>query len=236
MTIKRLFFVVFAGLLALAPCFARNYDADIIVVGSGLGGHAATYSALENGATVIWVEKNPVLGGSTAIATGTFPAAGTTMQKERGIEDSNELFIQDLNRIGHNKADQNILRAFVEKATSVWEWFVKGGFQVDTKRGPFIDPVHSAYSVLEPMFQPEQIRVCKPTSSRQNGGPSNPVTDPPQYKSRIGCGGKGSGQRSLGRIRSGYPKYCGAKAVILATAAMAVIRDMIKRILPRFRK
>ncbi|MCE1157598.1 MAG: FAD-dependent oxidoreductase [Spirochaetia bacterium] len=234
MTIKRLFFVVFAGLLALAPCFARNYDADIIVVGSGLGGHAATYSALENGATVIWVEKNPVLGGSTAIATGTFPAAGTTMQKERGIEDSNELFIQDLNRIGHNKADQNILRAFVEKATSVWEWFVKGGFQVDTKRGPFIDPVHSAYSV-------PRTYVPSPNKSSMYTDFLYAKMEPFKSKLTIRLNTKAESLVvEKGRV-SGVlvvsdqgTEVLRAKAVILATGGYGSNRDMIKRYSPKY--
>ncbi len=146
-TLLTVFCLLFGTAIVSAQGTSGFYTADVIVVGSGLAGHAATYAALEAGASVLWIEKNPVRGGSTAIATGTYAAAGTTLQQEKGIKDSQQNFIDDINRIGKGKANQSILQVFVEKAAAVWEWFVHAGLPVDTKRSPFIDPAHSPYSV-----------------------------------------------------------------------------------------
>lgn len=127
-------------------CSKKEKQAEVIVVGSGLSGHAAAYSALEAGAKVLWIEKQEKLGGSSLIATGTFSAAGTELQKAKGIKDSVELFIEDLNRIGKGKADQDLLMLYAEKADDVWEWFIEKGL-VPSEKSPFIDPVHSPYSI-----------------------------------------------------------------------------------------
>jgi fumarate reductase flavoprotein subunit len=127
-------------------CSKEEKQAEVIVVGSGLSGHAAAYSALENGAKVLWIEKQEKLGGSALIATGTFSAAGTEIQKVKGIEDSVELFIEDLNRIGKGKADQELLKLYAETADDVWAWFIENGL-IPSEKSPFIDPVHSPYSI-----------------------------------------------------------------------------------------
>lgn len=142
-----IFIACLAAVFLPLSCVSESDLPDqVIVVGSGLAGHAAVYGALERGATVIWIEKNKELGGSAAIATGTFSAAGTELQKAKGIVDSVELFKQDLNRIGKGKADQELLGLYASKAAEVWEWFVAHGLQ-PSPQSPFIDPVHSPYSI-----------------------------------------------------------------------------------------
>ncbi len=234
MALRRLLLAALVGTLLVLPCVAEGYDADVIVIGSGLAGHAATYSSLENGAKVLWIEKNPVLGGSTAIATGTYPAVGTELQKERGIQDSNELFIQDLNRIGHNKADQNILRSLVEKVAGVWEWFVKAGLPVDTKRGPFFDPSHSAYSAA-------RTYVPSPNKSSQYTDILLAKMQPHKDKLTVLLNTKA--EKLLvenGRVSGvltisdkGTVVYK-AKAIILATGGYGSSREIINRYSPKY--
>lgn len=210
------------------------YSADIVVIGSGLAGHAATYAALESGARVIWVEKNSVLGGSTAIATGTFAAAGTELQKERGIQDSEQKFIDDINRIGKGKADQSILKAFVQKATAVWEWFVKAGLPVDTKRGPFIDPAHSPYSVP---------RTYVPAPNKSSQYTDLLYRQMQQYRDRLQILLSTKAERLMvenGRvsgviaISSEGTLTIKAKAVILATGGYGSNREMIREYSPKY--
>jgi len=234
MTLRKLLFIALSCMLLAAPCMAETFDADVIVIGSGLGGHAAVYSALESGGKVLWIEKNPVLGGSTAIATGTFPAVGTQLQKEKGIEDSNELFIQDINRIGHNKADQNILRFFVEKAAGVWEWFVNAGLPVDTKRGPFFDPSHSSYSAA---------RTYVPTPNKSSMYTGVLYNKMQAYKDNLTIllgtkaekliveNGRISGVLTISD--SGTVVYK-AKAVILATGGYGSNREIIAKYSPKY--
>lgn len=73
----------------------EDVTTDVVVVGSGGAGFSAAIEAKNQGAKVILIEKNAVVGGNTSYATGGLNAAETSVQKEKGIEDSVELFIED---------------------------------------------------------------------------------------------------------------------------------------------
>ena len=220
---------------ALVPsCVGDMKDADqVLVIGSGLAGHAAVYGALERGATVLWIEKNDALGGSAAIATGTFSAAGTELQKAKGIVDSVELFKQDLNRIGKGKADQELLSLYATKAAETWEWFVAHGLK-PSPQSPFIDPVHSPYSIPR-TYSPAKnsaMEYCKvlqeamkPFESKLTTLKSTAVTELIAYKGRV-VGVKAKGP-------DGAKDYYG-KAVILATGGFGSNFEAIAARLPKY--
>ena len=54
---------------------------DIVVVGSGGAGMAATVGAVDQGAKVLLLEKMPVAGGNTCFAEGGMNACCTRFQK-----------------------------------------------------------------------------------------------------------------------------------------------------------
>ncbi|NJC32885.1 fumarate reductase flavoprotein subunit [Sphingomonas jejuensis] len=62
-------------------------DYDVVVVGSGAAGLSAAATASDAGARVLVVEAAPRTGGSTALSGGVFYAAGTSVQRERDIDD-----------------------------------------------------------------------------------------------------------------------------------------------------
>ncbi len=71
----------------------RTIDADVVVFGSGLAGLSAAVEAADCGAKVVLVEKQGIVGGSSAISGGKLIAADTRMQRAQGIYDSpQELF------------------------------------------------------------------------------------------------------------------------------------------------
>jgi NADPH-dependent 2,4-dienoyl-CoA reductase/sulfur reductase-like enzyme len=61
---------------------------DVLVVGSGPGGLAAADRALELGASVRVLEAGGELGGNAAFSTGYLAFAGTSLEREHGINDS----------------------------------------------------------------------------------------------------------------------------------------------------
>jgi flavocytochrome c len=210
-----------------------NLPDQVIVVGSGLAGHAAAYGALERGATVVWIEKNKDLGGSSAIATGTFSAAGTELQKAKGIADSVDLFKQDLNRIGKGKADQELLGLYATKAAEVWEWFVAHGLQ-PSAQSPMIDPVHSPYSVARTYTPAKNSAMeynkilqaeMKKYGAKLTVLTSTAVTELIVYKGRV-VGVKASGP-------DGNKDYYG-KAVILASGGFGSNFDAIAKRMPKY--
>jgi fumarate reductase flavoprotein subunit len=72
------------------PAATEDIHADIVVVGGGLAGLSAAIKARENGANVILVEKLAMTGGSSMRSGGGLGATASSVQKEYGIEDSNE--------------------------------------------------------------------------------------------------------------------------------------------------
>jgi flavocytochrome c len=66
-----------------------------IVVGGGLAGMSAANTVLENGGKVVLLDKSSFCGGNSTKATSGINGAATRTQKNKGIEDSSELFIKD---------------------------------------------------------------------------------------------------------------------------------------------
>lgn len=69
---------------------------DVVVVGYGFAGMNASLQAAKDGAHVVLLEKTEQRGGSMRLAGGTLSGAGTKMQAEAGIEDSPELFYEEI--------------------------------------------------------------------------------------------------------------------------------------------
>jgi fumarate reductase flavoprotein subunit len=99
-------------------------DVDILVVGAGACGLAAAIAAHDSGADVAIIEKLDRPGGNSALSTGSVPAAGTRFQREAGIDDSTEQFVEDLIRKGGPTDCPDLLRRLVETSAETVEWLV----------------------------------------------------------------------------------------------------------------
>lgn len=95
---------------------------DIVVIGSGLAGLAAAIEAREAGASVIVLEKMAVTGGNTRISDGGLAAPGNFLQKRMGIEDSPELFREDMLKAGMGLNHPELVAIVAEKAAAVIDW------------------------------------------------------------------------------------------------------------------
>ncbi len=100
-----------------------NTEADVIVLGAGGAGMAAAITAKENGASVLVLEKMPMVGGGNTLISGAEMAApGNWLQEKEGIEDSVDLFYEDIMKGGDNIADPEVVRVLAENALSAAEW------------------------------------------------------------------------------------------------------------------
>lgn len=120
----------------------ENFDhtVDVVVVGGGGAGLAAAVSAAENGAQVLVLEKNPHLGGTTAIAIGSFTAAGTSLQKASHIADDPVAHDEDMGKFAPHWESANcpsIRQRFAHEAAKTFEWLVGLGLEF---HGPNPEP------------------------------------------------------------------------------------------------
>lgn len=66
----------------------RQYDCDVLVVGSGASGMSAAITAATAGLKVLIVEKEPRFGGSTARSGGWLWIPGTSLAKAQGMHET----------------------------------------------------------------------------------------------------------------------------------------------------
>ncbi len=104
-------------------------DYDVIVVGAGGAGLAAAHMAAQTGARVLMVEAGDKAGGSTALSGGVFYAAGTSLQRRAGIEDTPEALYRYYLHINQYKLDPALVRRLCHDATPAFDWLV--GLGVD---------------------------------------------------------------------------------------------------------
>ena len=90
---------------------AQNTMADVVVIGTGGAGYSAAITAHDLGAKVVMLEKMPITGGNTQIASGGMNAAGTRYQAEQGIKDSWQLMFDDTMKGGHMMGDPALVDA-----------------------------------------------------------------------------------------------------------------------------
>ena len=97
---------------------------DIVVVGAGGAGLSAAVAAAETDGSlkIIVLEKQGIIGGNTNYSTGGINAAETDIQKGLGIEDSKELFYDDIMRGGRQENIPSLVRNLVEYAPATISW------------------------------------------------------------------------------------------------------------------
>ena len=100
-------------------------ETDIVVIGSGLAGLAATIEAKNAGCSVIVLEKMKGYGGNSSISDGVMAAAGTAMQAEAGIEDSAQLMYADMLKAGLGLNHPELVRTLTEKSAETFQWTVE---------------------------------------------------------------------------------------------------------------
>ena len=95
---------------------------DIVIIGAGGAGMTAAINATQAGKDVILVEMMPYAGGNTTKATGGMNAAETHYQKEQGIEDTVEQFIEDTMKGGHDINDRDLVTVMAENSAAGIDW------------------------------------------------------------------------------------------------------------------
>lgn len=120
-----------------------NYD--LIIVGAGSAGMTAGIFSVKHGAKVLILDASPSAGGTLKVATGQMSAAGTRLQKERGIHDTPLAHYADVMRISRNTARPAFVRLAVENAADTFDWLMDNGYE-PLPEHPVLGDTHEPYS------------------------------------------------------------------------------------------
>lgn len=100
---------------------------DVVIIGAGGAGLCAAVEAADNGSQVIVLEKQGIIGGNTNYSTGGINASETSVQRNLGINDSNQLFYDDTMNGGHGINYPDLVKSFVEHSASTIDWLISLG-------------------------------------------------------------------------------------------------------------
>ncbi len=103
-------------------------ETDVVVVGLGCAGAAATLEATSAGADVVALERASGGGGTSANSGGViYLGGGTAVQRECGFDDSPEEMFKYLMAASGPVPDEGKIRRFCEDSVAHYEWFVRHG-------------------------------------------------------------------------------------------------------------
>jgi fumarate reductase flavoprotein subunit len=115
---------------------AESIATDMIVIGAGGCGLMAALVAAKKGAQVLLVEKTDKPGGGTAFSSKGIRAAGSRRQREANIEDSPELYAQDILRRNSNESDVALTRHLTKTSGRVAD-FLADAAGIEFELGEF---------------------------------------------------------------------------------------------------
>ena len=131
-----------ADAFALDAHVAPEAVRDVIVIGAGGAGLAAAIEAAEAGASVLILEKMPVIGGNTLLADA-FNAVDPEAQGKIGVEDSVEHHYLQMMESGEYRADPELAKLVAYGAPDTLQWLKDHGVE-------FSSEVYQVYSSLWP--------------------------------------------------------------------------------------
>lgn len=108
-----------------------DYEADVIAIGGGGAGLAAGIEAADQGLSIIILESQAVTGGNSIRCNGGMTFAGSPLQAELGIEDSEEDLYNDLiNWFGTDYDDRYVrLVCHLQSGDTMYNWLLSQGIE-----------------------------------------------------------------------------------------------------------
>ncbi|WP_239455606.1 FAD-dependent oxidoreductase [Nocardioides gilvus] len=210
---------------------SREHDFDVVVVGAGTAGLPCAIHAAQGGAKVLLLDKDPKIGGTLHVTGGHMAAAGTRRQAERGIEDSAELHLADIQRITQGTAREDLVTVVAQNAAATIEWLQDRDFPFAPET-PRIVYGHEPYeiartyygkdegvSILE-VFQAELDRTV--AEHDLTVWTASPVTEILQDSEGVATG--------VSVLRGGDEVEVTARAVVLATGGYGADAELFQEL------
>ena len=206
----------------------KDGSCDIVVVGAGGAGLSAAVSAAEDSdMKIIVLEKQGIIGGNTNYSTGGINAAETDVQKSLGIEDSKQLFYDDIMRGGKNENIPSLVWNFVDHAPVTISWLTSMGADlsdVGLMGGSSVKRTHRPKGGTA--IGPHLMKVLKEAASHQN----IEIRTSNKVVGLLSSNGRVTGVRVQNADGSTYSLK--AKAVVIATGGFGANLQMVARLQP----
>jgi fumarate reductase flavoprotein subunit len=84
----------------------------VVIVGGGACGLTTALHLHTWGVACVVLERDALPSGSTALSSGFIPAPGTQVQRRAGVDDSADLFMQDIQAKAHGQAAPHLVEAY----------------------------------------------------------------------------------------------------------------------------
>ena len=94
----------------------------MLIVGSGFAGYAAALHAHDAGADVMIIDKRGNIGGNSLKCDGDIAVCNSSAQKEHGVQDSVDNYVNDMLVAGLNLNDIEKCRLIAERSNEIFEW------------------------------------------------------------------------------------------------------------------
>lgn len=122
---------------AAPPPKKWDREVNVLIAGAGVSGCAAAIAAHDAGErSILVLEKTATPGGSGRFSSGTILAAGTAFQKEKGIQDSPELWYREAMGTSESGIDAKLTKKLIDNARDAFDFLYAAGM-----RWSFIDPL-----------------------------------------------------------------------------------------------
>ena len=110
--------------MTVLPAAGTAFDAHVpvLIVGAGAAGHVAALACRDAGTECAMLERDAIPQGSTALSSGLVPAAGTSFQRAKGIDDDPARFAADIRRKAKDEADPDLIDALATGIGPTVEW------------------------------------------------------------------------------------------------------------------
>jgi len=115
---------------------SKQLETDVVFVGGGSAGLCGAVRAGELGLKATILEKLGSCGGDGIISAGFWIAAGTPLQKEKGIEDSKDALYRYYMDYSSYRCRPDLIRVLVDRAASNIEWLEKQGLAMTNEVQP----------------------------------------------------------------------------------------------------
>jgi fumarate reductase flavoprotein subunit len=149
---------------------------DVVVVGGGGTGLAAAIEARATGRSVVLLEKNAALGGSTAWSVGSVTATGTPYQRRIGIEDHADDHWRDMagfNGDLDSRDNAALRRILTDAMPDTFAWLLRHGIRF---YGPMPEPPHTKPRMHNVLPNSRSFIVHLERAARQAGVRIRPST------------------------------------------------------------